>query len=134
MPFIQVHTAGPVAPAVRRSLGSGLARLYGECMQTSHRIVNVGFAEYADGALARYDDSGDAPRAMTIVTCDVRTGRPPDTLERLGSAITELCSRELGVEEARVAVYITEHAAHHIYRDGGRAPDWSAEEAGSGDR
>jgi phenylpyruvate tautomerase PptA (4-oxalocrotonate tautomerase family) len=47
----------------------------------------------------------------------------------LGRAITSLCSRELGMPEARVAVYITEHAAHHIYGDGGRAPEWSPEEA-----
>jgi phenylpyruvate tautomerase PptA (4-oxalocrotonate tautomerase family) len=128
MPFVQVHTARPVSPELQRTLGAALARLYGERMQTTHRIVNVGFLQYAAGALARYDETGDAPREMTVVTCDVRAGRPPETLEALGRAITSLCSRELSVPDARVAVYITEHAAHHIYRDGGRAPEWSPEE------
>lgn len=129
MPFVQVHTAQPVSPAIRRALGSALARAYAECMQTSHRIVNVGFLQYAEGALARYDGSGDAPREMTVVTCDVRAGRPPEMHEQLGRAITVAVSRELGVPEARIAVYITEHAAHHIYRDGGPAPEWSPQEA-----
>jgi hypothetical protein len=48
--------------------------------------------------------------------------------ERLGRAITVACSRELGVPEARIAVYLSEHAAFQIYRDGGRAPDWSPTE------
>ncbi len=129
MPFVQVHTSRAVDPEARRSLGLALAKIYGECMQTTHRIVNVGFVHYAEGDLARYDASGDDPREMTIVTCDVRAGRTPETQERLGRAITSACSKALGIPEARVAVYISEHAGHQIYRDGGRAPDCSAAEA-----
>lgn len=128
MPFVQVHTARNAPPAVRRSLGLALAKAYGEHMQTNHRIVNVGFVAYAEGNLVRYDASGEEPREMTVVTCDVRTGRSPEHQEQLGRAITVACSRALGVPEARIAVYLREHAAHQIYRDGGRAPDWSAAE------
>jgi len=117
-----------VAPAARSRLGLALAKAYGEHMQTSHRIVNVGFVRYEAGALARYDAAGDEPQEMTVVTCDVRAGRPPEMLEALGRAITAACARELGVSEARVAVYLTEHESHQIYRDGGRAPDWSPAE------
>jgi phenylpyruvate tautomerase PptA (4-oxalocrotonate tautomerase family) len=129
MPFVQVHTAGPVAPETMRSLGQTLANVYGTCMQTNARIVNVGFLPHAEGALARYDAADGAPQAMTIVTCDVRSGRSPEMLEALGRTITEACARELGLPEARIAVYISEHAAHEIYRDGGRAPAWSPAEA-----
>ena len=66
---------------------------------------------------------------MTVVTCNVRAGRSPEMHEALGRALTSACARELGVSEARVAVYITEHPAHQIYRDGGRAPEWSPSEA-----
>ncbi len=128
MPFVQVHTSRTVVPDVRRSLGLALAKIYGECMQTSHRIVNVGFVHYAEGDLARYDASGDDPREMTIVTCDVRAGRTPETQEQLGRAITSACSHAFGIPEARIAVYLSEHAGYQIYRDGGRAPDWSPAE------
>jgi len=97
-------------------------------MQTNHRIVNVGFVRYAQDELVRYDADGDAPQEMTIVTCEIRTGRDPEMLEGLGRAITVACAREIGIPEARVAVYLSEHASHEIYRDGGRAPDWSPAE------
>jgi hypothetical protein len=93
MPFVQVHTSRDVSPAVRRSLGFALANAYGEHMRTSRRIVNVGFVHYAEGELVRYDAANDEPQAMTIVTCEVRTGRSPEMLESLGRAITEACSR-----------------------------------------
>jgi phenylpyruvate tautomerase PptA (4-oxalocrotonate tautomerase family) len=128
MPFVQVHTSRHPSADVRRALGLELARAYGESMQTSHRIVNVGFVSYAENDLARYDAADDGARAMTIVTCDVRAGRSPELLEQLGRAITAACARALEVPPGRIAVYITEHAAHSIYRDGGRAPDWSADE------
>lgn len=128
MPFVQVHTSRPITPAIRRSLGFALAQAYGEHMQTDQRIVNVGFIRYAEGDLVRYDAANNEPQEMTIVACEVRSGRPPEMLESLGRTITALCAHELAIPEARVAVYITEHAAFQIYRDGGRAPDWSAAE------
>jgi len=97
-------------------------------MQTSHRIVNGGFLHYGEGDLARYDAADDGAQEMTIVTCDIRVGRTAEMQEQLGRAITVACSRELGVPEARIAVYLSEHAGYQIYRDGGRAPDWSAAE------
>ncbi len=66
---------------------------------------------------------------MTVVTCDARAGRTPAQHESLGRTIVALCTAQLGLPEDRVAVYITEHASHEIYRDGGRAPDWAASEA-----
>lgn len=128
MPFVQIHTSRVVSPAVRRSLGFALAKTYAEHMQTNHRIVNVGFTLYPPGDLARYDASAEEPSEMTIVTCDVRAGRTAEAQERLGRAITVACSRELGAPAAQIAVYLSEHDAHQIYRDGGRAPDWSAAE------
>ena len=128
MPFVQIHTSRPVTPAIRGTLGFALAQAYGEHMQTDQRIVNVGFIHYADGDLVRYDAAGNEPQEMTIVACEIRAGRSPDMLESLGRAITALCSHNLAIPEARVAVYITEHAAFQIYRDGGPAPDWSAAE------
>jgi hypothetical protein len=128
MPFVQVHSSRVTSSETRRTIGLALAKAYGEHMQTSHRIVNVGFVHFAAGELARYDAAHDAPQEMTIVTCEVRSGRTPEMLEALGHAMAVICSRELGIPEARVAVYVNEHAGHQIYRDGGRAPDWSAAE------
>jgi hypothetical protein len=108
-----------------------LAKAYGEFMQTSYHIVNVGFVHYEDGDLARYDSANDGPQEMTIVTCDSRSGRTAEMQEELGRAITDACAHEIGVPESRIAVYITEHASYQIYRDGGRAPDWSAAEGAS---
>lgn len=128
MPFVQVHTSRVVPAEDRRALGLALAKAYGESMQTNHRIVNVGFVHYAEGDLARYDASDDGAQEMTIVTCEIRAGRTAEMQEQLGREITALCSRALGVPEARIAVYLSEHAGFQIYRDGGRAPDWSPAE------
>ena len=118
-----------MSPDAKHALGAALAAAYGEIMQTSARIVNVGFAAYADGDLGRYETSGDEPREMAIVTCDVRDGRTPAQHESLGRTIVALCGAALGLPEDRIAVYLTEHASEQIYRDGGRAPAWSPAEA-----
>ena len=130
MPFVQIHTSREASGETRRRLGFALAQAYGDCMQTDHRIVNVAFTAYAPEDLVRYDAAGGGAQEMTIVTCDIRAGRPPEMQTNLGRTITAICSRELGIAEARIAVYLTEHAAVQIYRDGGTAPDWSAAEAG----
>jgi phenylpyruvate tautomerase PptA (4-oxalocrotonate tautomerase family) len=131
MPFLQIHTTRSMSPEAKHALGAALAAAYGEIMQTSARIVNVGFVAYADGDIGRYDGSGAEPREMAIVTCDVRDGRTPAQHESLGRTIVALCAAALGMTEDRVAVYLTEHASRHIYRDGGRAPEWSPAEATS---
>jgi phenylpyruvate tautomerase PptA (4-oxalocrotonate tautomerase family) len=125
MPFVQIHTSRPVSATVRDRLGLALANAYAEHMQTNHRIVNVGFALFGDGQLVRYDGPGDLPQEMTVVTCEIRAGRPPEMLEAAARAISAACSRDLEIPAARVVVYMNEHAGSHIYRDGGRAPDWS---------
>ncbi|HWT06697.1 MAG TPA: hypothetical protein VN224_13130 [Xanthomonadales bacterium] len=131
MPFLQIHTTRTMSPDAKHALGAALAAAYGDVMQTSARIVNVGFVAYAGGDLARYDGSGDEPREMAVVTCDVRDGRTPAQHESLGRTIVALCAAALGLGDDRVAVYLTEHASQQIYRDGGRAPAWSAAEASS---
>ncbi|MDQ6941534.1 MAG: hypothetical protein M3169_03355 [Candidatus Eremiobacteraeota bacterium] len=131
MPFLQIHTTRSMSPEAKHALGAALAAAYGEIMQTSARIVNVGFVAYADGDLGRYDGPGAEPREMSIVTCDVRDGRTPAQHESLGRTIVALCAVALRVGEERIAVYLTEHASQQIYRDGGRAPAWSPAEASS---
>jgi phenylpyruvate tautomerase PptA (4-oxalocrotonate tautomerase family) len=128
VPFLQIHTSRAVSPEAKHALGAALAAAYGEIMQTSARIVNVGFVAYAAGELGRYDAAGDEPREMAVVTCDVRDGRTPAQHESLGRAVTALCAAALGLAEDRIAVYLTEHASAQIYRDGGRAPAWSPSE------
>jgi hypothetical protein len=128
MPFVQVHTSRAASPALRRRLGLALANAYAEHMQIDHRIVNVGFLPYAEDDLVRYDGPGDEPHEMTVVTCESRSGRPPEMLEAAARAFAAACARELGIAEARVVVYFSEHAGRQIYRDGGRAPDWSPAE------
>ena len=130
MPFLQIHTSRSVAPESKHALGAALAAAYGDIMQTSARIVNVGFVAYAAGDLGRYEAPAGEPREMAIVTCDVRDGRTPAQHEALGRAIVALCAAALGLDGDRVAVYLTEHASQQIYRDGGRAPAWSPAEAG----
>jgi phenylpyruvate tautomerase PptA (4-oxalocrotonate tautomerase family) len=129
MPFVQIHTSRVLAPVDRRAFGLAVARIYGACMSADKNIVNVAFAQYEQNDIARYDADGDTAQEMTIVTCDIRAGRSVDVQEELGRRLTAACAEHLGISEARVAVYLNEHPAHEIYRDGGRAPDWSPAEA-----
>ena len=114
MPFVQVHTSRKLSPDARRTLGFELAKAYGDHMLTNHRIVNVGFVWYAAGDLARYDALDDAPREMTIVTCDVRSGRSPEVLEDLGRALTMTCAIGLDIEEARIATKVRAGASDNV--------------------
>ncbi len=50
-----------ISPDAKHALGLALATAYGDVMQTSARIVNVGFLTYAAGDLGRYDAAGHAP-------------------------------------------------------------------------
>ena len=128
MPFVTVHTSRRPDAAARRKLGVALAKAYGEYMQTTHRIVNVAFSMYEPGDVARYDAAGEEAQEMTVVTCDIRAGRTAEAMEGLGRAFTALCVEHLAIDPLRVAIYVNEHAAYQIYRDGGRAPDWSLDE------
>lgn len=77
----------------------------------------------------RFDAAAGSAQEMTIVTCDVRSGRSPEMIEELVREISTIMSRELDVSEARIAIYVTEHATSQFFRDGSRAPDWSPSEA-----
>jgi phenylpyruvate tautomerase PptA (4-oxalocrotonate tautomerase family) len=132
VPFVHVHTSRRPELAKRREFGAKLAKAYGEHMETTHRIVNVAFSFYNLGDIARYDAAGDAAHEMTVVMCAIRAGRAPDAIEALGRAFTSLCAEYLLIDPLRVAVYVNEHPAYQIYRDGGRAPDWSADERSGG--
>ena len=131
MPFLQLHTTHDLTPGTRAALGFALADAYATTMQTDRRIVTVGIVRYAEGDLVRYGTADRSAHGMTVVTCDGRTGRDDQTLESLGREITNLISQHLGVDPLRVAVYVTEHPSHQIYRDGGPAPSWSPSEAGN---
>ena len=66
----------------------------------------------------------DGPRPVVVVHADIRRGRPAEQRERLARALTALLTERLGVED--VVLYVTEHDATEIFRDGRFTDDWQA--------
>ena len=126
MPYIHIDCERLPPAEAKRDLALALGHRYAREMQIDARIVNIAFRELGAGNIVRLDGIDETPQPITIVNCDVRRGRTSDQRTALGHALATECARALGTTEARVIVYITEHDASEIYRDGGAAPPWTS--------
>ena len=128
MPYIHIDCETAPYGNAKRELALAVGHIYAREMQIDARIVNIAFRELGSGNIVRLDGESDSPRPITIVSCDVRRGRTSDQRTALGRALAAACARALGTTDDRVIVYITEHEASEIYRDGGAAPEWRNDE------
>jgi phenylpyruvate tautomerase PptA (4-oxalocrotonate tautomerase family) len=126
MPYLQLDVPSAFAVPSRTELAGELIGAYADCMQTDTDRVSVGFRDLGpDGVLRRID--GEL-RPSVVLTCDIRAGRPAETIAAFIDAVTALLAARLEIAPPRVAVYITEHAATEIARGGRVTTDWSAAE------
>jgi phenylpyruvate tautomerase PptA (4-oxalocrotonate tautomerase family) len=117
LPYLQIDLNGALADTP--VLAAALARAYGEIMEADEQRISVAFRQ---GDVLRC--FADGPRPVTVVTCDIRAGRPPERLERLAGEITRLVAGALGGTPDEVVVYFTQHAGFEIFRDGAPSADW----------
>lgn len=127
MPYLQIDLPAPASAAAKQHFARELAELYATAMETQARIPSIAFRELGAGNLVRLQD-GEL-RAVLVIMCDIRRGRPPDQREALARAIAQLAATTFEIDELQVVVEFTQHTPDEMYRYGAIAPEWSANEA-----
>ena len=129
MPFLHFDLPARYPAEVKRALAARLGALYAEIMQTSPSIVKVGFRELGEENLFRCGAPDGGVEPVVVGQCDIRRGRPVEQRAALAAAIVAACSEALGVDASAIELEFTQHAGDEMYRRGGFAGDWTADEA-----
>lgn len=127
MPYLQVDLPAPAGAAAKERFARALADLYATAMETGSHIPSIAFRELGPGNLVRLQD-GEL-RAVLVIMCDIRRGRPPEQRETLARAIATLASEIFEVDALQVVVEFTQHTPDEMFRYGAIAPEWSPQEA-----
>jgi phenylpyruvate tautomerase PptA (4-oxalocrotonate tautomerase family) len=127
VPYLQVDLPAPASAITKQRFARELAALYSAAMETEPHIPAIAFRELGADNLVRLQD-GEL-RAVLVVMCDIRRGRPPEQRAALARSIAELCAVSFTIDEHQVVVEFTQHSPDEMYRYGAMAPEWSAEEA-----
>ena len=126
MPYIQIDTQKSYPVQVKQNLAEEIGDTFCRIMQARDGIVNVSFRACGEDSLFRVGNI--KPQTVSIISCDIRKGRPALQHRAFAEAIVLLCERELGREEGGFIVYFTEHMGAEIYRDGVLSEDWDPDE------
>jgi phenylpyruvate tautomerase PptA (4-oxalocrotonate tautomerase family) len=127
MPYLQVDLPAPASDAVKARFAKRLAAIYAEAMETQPHIPSIAFRELGAGNLVRLQD-GEL-RAVLVIMCDIRRGRPPEQREALARTIATEAALAFGMEFMQVVVEFTQHTPDEMFRYGKIAPEWSSGEA-----
>ena len=130
MPYIQVDLPARYPAEVKRALAAEVGELFAREMRTTTAAVNVGFRELGADNLHRW--RGGSLEPVALIHCDVRRGRPAEQREGFARALVEAAAARLDWPVEGFVVEFTQHAGDEMFRDGGFAPEWGAEEEGGG--
>jgi hypothetical protein len=119
VPYLQIDHDGDVDLV---ALAPALAAAYARIMETDEARISVA-ARRAE--VVRCFPEG--PQTVTVVTCEIRTGRPPERISLLAGEIASLVARSLEITPDDVVVYFTQHPGFEIFRDGAPSADWIPE-------
>jgi phenylpyruvate tautomerase PptA (4-oxalocrotonate tautomerase family) len=76
MPYLHFDLPACYPAATKRALAARLGALYAEIMETSPRIVKVGFRELGPESLFRCGAPDGGVEPVVVGQCDIRRGRP----------------------------------------------------------
>lgn len=124
MPYIQLDLPLTVPPSGRIDIADQLSHLYAEVMGTAPDVVSIAFRELGENGVLRMGPHG-RPAPAIVVTCDIRSGRPPETRLRFADGLADLLETMLGWPREQVRIYFAQHPGEEIYRAGSFAPDGS---------
>jgi phenylpyruvate tautomerase PptA (4-oxalocrotonate tautomerase family) len=127
VPYLQVDLPCPASAAVKQRFARQLAELYAAAMETGAQIPSIAFRELGAGNLVRLQD-GEL-RAVLVIMCDIRRGRPPGQREALARDIAALAAEAFNIDTVQVVVEFTQHTPDEMFRYGAIAPEWSPDEA-----
>ena len=127
MPYLQVDLPAPAPAAAKARFAHALAELYAVAMETRSHIPSIAFRELGAGNLVRLQDGH--LRAVLVIMCDIRRGRPSEQREALARDIAALAAETFAIDTLQVVVEFTQHSPDEMFRYGVIAPEWSANEA-----
>ena len=127
MPYLQVDLPAPASAVAKADFARELALLYAAAMETAAHIPAIAFRELGAGNLVRLQD-GEL-RAVAVIMCDIRRGRPPEQREKLARDIATAAAAAFDIDFLQVVVEFTQHSPDEMFRYGKIAPEWSPEEA-----
>jgi phenylpyruvate tautomerase PptA (4-oxalocrotonate tautomerase family) len=126
VPYLQIDLPAPASAEAKAAFARRLAALYAEAMETGSHIPSIAFRELGAGNLIRLQD-GEL-RAVLVVMCDIRRGRPPGQREALARAIAHEAAAAFAIDAHQVVVEFTQHTPDEMFRYGAIAPEWSPNE------
>lgn len=130
MPYLQVDLPAPAGAAAKQRFARALAELYATAMETRANIPAIAFRELGPGNLVRLQD-GEL-RAVLVIMCDIRRGRPAEQRETFARTIATLAAEVFEIDVLQVVVEFTQHTPDEMFRYGAIAPEWSPHEASAG--
>jgi len=127
MPYLQLDIGRSYPIETKRALAMQLGAIYAEIMETKAEKVVVAVRELGEGNLWRCGTHG-AP--ASVLTCDIRSGRPAEQRARLAERLAKACAMLLKFDPDFLTVEFTQHPGDEFYRPGhGFVQDWSPAEA-----
>jgi phenylpyruvate tautomerase PptA (4-oxalocrotonate tautomerase family) len=127
MPYLQLDIPNHYPADVKRDLARRLGDQYARLMQTTPDMVTVAFRELGEGGVWRCGPGEPEPAAQ--LSCDIRSGRPPEQRAELAQALIDACVETLGLRSHRLMVEFTQHTGDEMYRQGrGWAAEWTPAE------
>jgi phenylpyruvate tautomerase PptA (4-oxalocrotonate tautomerase family) len=127
MPYLQLDIPRSYPFEVKRALADRLGAIYAEVMETKAEKVVVAVRELGEGNMWR---CGANCLPVSVLKCDIRSGRPPEQRARLAAHLTDACATLLDFPPDYLTVEFTQHSGDEFYRPGhGLVQDWSPAEA-----
>ena len=125
MPYLQLDVNGHYPPDEKKRLAATLCATYARIMKVDIRRVTIAIREVGDGGIWRTVEGELVP--VSMLTCDIRRGRPAEQRLELAKALIRDCTTILGLREDRLNVEFTQHSGDEMYHPmlGGFSPEWS---------
>lgn len=107
-----------------------MATNYARLMTVDIRRISIAIREVGEGAVWRTVDGVAVP--VSVLMCDIRSGRTPELRMQVAKALCADCIEVLGLREDRLNVEFTQHTGDEMYHPtlGGFSSDWSPNEVG----
>ncbi|HTI90445.1 MAG TPA: tautomerase family protein [Puia sp.] len=128
MPYLQIEVNHHYPTETKKRLAKAIGEVYASIMQAAVERVTVSIRELGEGSVWRCSKGDPTPAA--IMMCDIRSGRPKDTRERLSKALINICNDILGLEVNQLNIEFTQHSGDEMYHQwmGHLSDDWVAGE------
>lgn len=130
MPYLQLDVNGHYSSDLKKKLAERLAKTYTEMMTVDIRRISIAIREVGEGGVWRtVNENGDVEQ-VSVLMCDIRSGRPAEQRMALAKQLIADCVAVLGLREDRLNVEFTQHSGDEMYHPtlGGFSPDWSPTE------